>query len=323
MLRGAACPGLPERPEQQRRRDEDVLVVEQQLPHEGSLPVPPLAPPGRGVRRVGSGGCLRTVLLALLHGLCEREERRRVQGGERSGVPTMQTLRLVLLVSLLLLALVAIPSTPRAAAGDPQAPVRAAPVKPRPVDLVICLDTSGSMEGLIDAARRTFQVDVAKSCHHGSADFSPLFLRATNPVATVISSGDDEPYSHPRADALGTIGRFSRSDRPMIFSTELARSVKETIKHPHVLREKAKELARKIDEAATPAAKERAQARYDKFITKTIDRSVAVFGTIHLRSDGERVLIAQKLERPRSKSKKWDLYRLERAGAGPLRLEKD
>ena len=34
------------------------------------------------------------------------------------------------------------------------APARAEEPKPRPVDLVVCLDTSGSMQGLIDAARQ-------------------------------------------------------------------------------------------------------------------------------------------------------------------------
>lgn len=55
-------------------------------------------------------------------------------------------------------------------------------------------------------AREAFGADVAKSCHHGSADFSTTFLRAINATATVISSGDEEPHSHPRPDALGAIG---------------------------------------------------------------------------------------------------------------------
>ncbi|MEM7357454.1 MAG: hypothetical protein AAF657_41960, partial [Acidobacteriota bacterium] len=90
-------------------------------------------------------------------------------------------------------------------------------------------------EALVAAARKVFQVDIAKSCHHGSSDFSPVYLKATNPVATVISSGDDEPHSHPRSDTLGTIGLLSRGPRPLIFSTELARSAPEAIKHPYIL----------------------------------------------------------------------------------------
>jgi beta-lactamase superfamily II metal-dependent hydrolase len=51
----------------------------------------------------------------------------------------------------------------------------------------------------INSARKKLEVDIAKSCHHGSADFSSLFLGAVNPIVTVISSGDDEPHSNPRA----------------------------------------------------------------------------------------------------------------------------
>ncbi|GAV19376.1 comEC family competence protein [Mariprofundus micogutta] len=69
-----------------------------------------------------------------------------------------------------------------------------------------------------------FTVDVAKSCHHGSSDFEIEFLKSIQPYATVISSGDNENYSHPRADALGCAGRYSRGERPMVLSTELARS---------------------------------------------------------------------------------------------------
>lgn len=69
-----------------------------------------------------------------------------------------------------------------------------------------------------------FEVDVAKSCHHGASEFTLDFMEHVNPLATVISSGDNETYSHPRADAIGCAGKYSRSKRPLVFSTELARS---------------------------------------------------------------------------------------------------
>ena len=51
--------------------------------------------------------------------------------------------------------------------------------------------------------------------------------------ATVISSGDNEDYAHPRARVLGASARYGRESRapggellpPLIYSTELARSV--------------------------------------------------------------------------------------------------
>lgn len=69
-----------------------------------------------------------------------------------------------------------------------------------------------------------FEVDVAKSCHHGSSDFTVAFMDKVNPFATIISSGDNEGHAHPRADAIGCAGKYSKSIRPLVYSTELARS---------------------------------------------------------------------------------------------------
>lgn len=136
------------------------------------------------------------------------------------------------------------------------------------------------LESAISKARKYFEVDIAKSCHHGSADFTSEFLRALNPIATVISSGDDEPHTHPRPDTLGTIGKHSRGERSLIFSTELARSGKEFID------------TTKLDP------------------NKKKERIVTVYGMINVRTDGEKVIIAQKLERPAA-GKNWDIHKLE------------
>jgi hypothetical protein len=171
---------------------------------------------------------------------------------------------------------------------------------------------------LIDAARKTFQVDIVKSCHHGSADFSTNYLAATNPIATVISSGDDEPHSHPRADTLGTIGLYSRGTRPLIFSTELARSARESLKHPYIMKAELLRLNDKIRRApsATASDQRKLERLNDQFkkLVQSIERSIAVFGAINVRTDGEKVIIAQKIERPRNMDKKWDIYRLEPIG---------
>lgn len=71
-----------------------------------------------------------------------------------------------------------------------------------------------------------FLSDVSKGCHHGSSDFHIGFLEKVLPYATVISSGDNESHAHPRADAIGAAGKYSRGDLPKVYSTELARSVK-------------------------------------------------------------------------------------------------
>lgn len=69
-----------------------------------------------------------------------------------------------------------------------------------------------------------FSSEVYKCGHHGSRDFSVDFLNLIKPIATVISSGDNESYDHPSALALGCAGKYSRSSKPLVFSTELARS---------------------------------------------------------------------------------------------------
>jgi len=179
---------------------------------------------------------------------------------------------------------------------------------------------------LVAAAKNVFEVDVAKSCHHGSGDFSIEFLQSVNPIATVISSGDDEPHAHPRADTLGSIGRYSRGVRPLIFSTELARSAKDTIKHPNVLRAQLEEkLAEILSSPATTVKeikeREKKVKEFQDEMRASIDRSVAVYGAISLVTDGDSVVIAQKLERKRGNDDKWDIYRLERQGTGPLTFQ--
>lgn len=170
---------------------------------------------------------------------------------------------------------------------------------------------------LVAAGRAVFACDVAKACHHGSADTLLPMLKAINPVATVISSGDDEPHAHPRADALGAIARCSRGERPLLFSTELARSAKEAIKQPGVLRSQLKELAEKMASAGDAKKKQAAQKKFDALVAK-LDRSISVYGAINLRTDGTKVVMAYKLERSKP-AKAWDIYVLEPAGrGGPL-----
>jgi hypothetical protein len=50
-----------------------------------------------------------------------------------------------------------------------------------------------------------------------------------------------------------------------------------------------------------------------------LERSIAVYGMINLRTDGQKAVLAQKLEQPRSKADKWDIHRLEPGPDGCLR----
>lgn len=147
------------------------------------------------------------------------------------------------------------------------------------------------LESSVNLARKDFQVDIAKSCHHGSGDFTTEFLRAINPIATIISSGDEEPHVHPRPDTLGSIGKHSRGERSLIFSTELARSTVEFIKrslHP----------AKPINDSTT-----------GKAIPLTKERVVTVYGMINVRTNGKNVIVAQKFEANAPRGS-WDIHKL-------------
>jgi beta-lactamase superfamily II metal-dependent hydrolase len=171
---------------------------------------------------------------------------------------------------------------------------------------------------LLDGARKVFRSDVAKACHHGSADFTDLFIQAIDPLVTVISSGDNEPHAHPRADSLGAVGRWGRGARPLVFSTELARSTKDTITHPQVFRTALVAAQNALNLAPMGPARLRAQKKVDDLLAQ-IERSVAVYGAINLRSDGKRIVMAQKVESPSRVTGQWDIYAIEPDANGVLR----
>lgn len=143
-------------------------------------------------------------------------------------------------------------------------------------------NSENAIRAAVLQARTVFQTDIAKSCHHGSSDFTSEFMDALNPIATVISSGDEEPHCHPRPDTLGTIGKYSRGVRSLIFSTELARSTPEFLNKTQ------------NSETLAPITKE---------------RLVTVYGMINVRTDGDKIIIAQKLEAPADRGA-WDIHEI-------------
>lgn len=156
----------------------------------------------------------------------------------------------------------------------------------------------------VTEGRTVFRVDVAKACHHGSHHFTEPFLQMIDATATVISSGDAESYSHPRPDALGAFGKYGRGIRPLIFSTELARSTRESsplARHVPIIDGFRERIA------AAPSEQERKAIQ--KEMDAYRDRHVAVYGMITLRTDGDKTILAQKLEVPNGNSK-WDIHEL-------------
>jgi len=104
--------------------------------------------------------------------------------------------------------------------------------------------------------------------HHGSADFSNAFFEAVKPLVSIVSSGDeseDKEYIHPRATLMGVLGKYSRIDRPLVFVTELVAFMK-------------KEGWAKILEGDDKGKERFAVSR-------------SAFGIVHVRTDGNRILI--------------------------------
>lgn len=134
-----------------------------------------------------------------------------------------------------------------------------------------------SEESLLERARTdgiSLSAEILKVPHHGSADFSPRILEAIRPVVSVVSSGDEneaKEYIHPRSGLVGALGKYSRSnvEKPLIYVTEMVAFFKR--------------LGRL---AARPAAKPKAAlAEINNAYQKT------AFGIVHVRTDGERVLV--------------------------------
>jgi len=168
-------------------------------------------------------------------------------------------------------------------------------------------------ERLLRKARKIFESDFAKCCHHGAADFTALFLKGVNAKATVISSGDNEKHAHPRADTLGTIGRHSRGKRPLIFSTELSRSARELVKRPSEFRENLKKRAEAVFKArqtGDETAIKKAETAFEDAL-KEIERSIATYGAINLCTDGKRAIVAYRIELRSKPDRVWDVYRFE------------
>lgn len=92
--------------------------------------------------------------------------------------------------------------------------------------ILLCGDLNRSAEELLlsRSKKNALKANVFKANHHGSEDFTPSFLKAIKPCVSVVSSGDQKDYGHPRANLLGSLGHYStrKIKKPLLFSTELS-----------------------------------------------------------------------------------------------------
>ncbi len=166
-------------------------------------------------------------------------------------------------------------------------------------------EAEADIHAVVTKARQYFRSDITKACHHGSHHFSETFLKTLDAIVTVVSSGDNESYAHPRPDALGSFGKYGRGERPLIFSTELARSTAEFTSIGKYL-----DVLKEYDDKIAAATTERKKKRLQNELEGKKDRNVVVYGMITLRTDGETIVLAQKLESPGKGGRKWDIHEL-------------
>jgi hypothetical protein len=139
-----------------------------------------------------------------------------------------------------------------------------------------------------------FAADVAKACHHGSDDIDFRFVKAIKARVTIVSSGDNEDYAHPRPRVLGASARYGREAKsakgdllpPLLYSTELARSVK--LSEAAAVRQIDDEDSQ-IDAVEAEIKAVGGNARFIRLDRTPISTDL-VYGLINVRTDGTRVL---------------------------------
>jgi len=129
------------------------------------------------------------------------------------------------------------------------------------------------------------QAEVFKVPHHGSADFSGAFLQAVAPIISVVSSGDEnarKEFIHPRATLVGSLGRYSRLEEPLVFVTELVAFFQvENFVAPESHQMKN----------GTAVIKDGAAVLNPKARPPFFAFSRAAFGLVTVRTDGDRLLV--------------------------------
>ncbi|TWI04534.1 metallo-beta-lactamase superfamily protein [Luteimonas cucumeris] len=145
-------------------------------------------------------------------------------------------------------------------------------------------------------APAALEAEIVKVPHHGSHEFDLDALKAMRPVVGIISSGDEhagKEYIHPRATLMAAIGMAVRGRTGLVFNTELAaffavRDLSFTCKDlagffsDHATRQfTGKQVADLISGKAHETGFPRPHFGFER----------TNFGIIHVRTDGERVLV--------------------------------
>jgi len=144
--------------------------------------------------------------------------------------------------------------------------------------------------------KNDLEAEIVKAPHHGSGDFDFEALKAMSPIVGIISSGDEsanKEHIHPRATLLAALGKVMRLDTGLVLSTELAAFFSKR-DYSNTRATLAKYFrARKND---TFTGEEVSKLFAGKLDSGDPEPSFYAFertnfGIIHVRTDGERVLV--------------------------------
>jgi hypothetical protein len=151
------------------------------------------------------------------------------------------------------------------------------------------------MRQRIDMAN--LECEILKAPHHGSADFDFQALQAMKPVVSLISSGDEsanKEHIHPRATLVSALGKVSRGETGIILCTELAAFfTKRDYSHerPDIAKfYQGEDLITRADLRKYYGARRRSRDD-EKALPSFFGFERTNFGIIHIRTDGQRVLV--------------------------------
>jgi beta-lactamase superfamily II metal-dependent hydrolase len=146
------------------------------------------------------------------------------------------------------------------------------------VSVLLTGDLHAEMQDQLVERGLALRSDVLKVPHHGSDDVSRRFIDKVAPLVAVISAGDEDArrdYLHPRANLLAMLGQVRRGAEPVVFVTNLSA------------------FDRWAGEAFY-AIKEGDGWKPDVERGTFYARERTAYGIIHIRTDGERLLVARR-----------------------------
>lgn len=140
------------------------------------------------------------------------------------------------------------------------------------------------------------EAEILKAPHHGSDDFDFRAVRAAKPVVAIVSSGDESAfteYIHPRATLMAALGKSMREDTGVVLVTELAAFFTKR-DYCHAREDLAAYFKDRADETfrgedLRQLFTGRPQSGDPRPLFYGFERTN--FGIIHIRTDGERVLV--------------------------------